>query len=79
MTGILKKMDQLYTSTVNIRNPDHPVFEWSFSGHNLYPVFECKMEAKPLKNRTKIVRFSNGPASLDRFIQKKIFFKYKMF
>jgi hypothetical protein len=62
--------------TVNIRNPDRLVFEWSFFGHNLCSVFQCKMAAKTFENQTKIVRFSNGPPSLDRFIQKK-FFMYK--
>jgi hypothetical protein len=38
--------------TVTIRKLDRPVFEWSFSGHNLCPVFECKMAAKAFKNRT---------------------------
>jgi hypothetical protein len=43
----------------------------------LSPVIECKMAAKPFKNRTKIVQFPNRPVSLDGFIQKKIFFIYK--
>jgi hypothetical protein len=65
-------------NTVNIHNPERLDFEWSFSRRFLSPVFECFGCHSALENHTKIVRFSNGPASLDRFIQKKIFFKYKM-
>jgi hypothetical protein len=52
-------LTQKTNSTINDRKPDRPVFKWPFSG--------------PFKNWTKMVWFSNGPASQDRFKQNKIF------
>jgi hypothetical protein len=49
--------------------PGRPVFEWSFSGHFLGPVFEWSDIWMP--GSTRFVLFSNG-ASLDRFIIKRV-------
>jgi hypothetical protein len=58
-------------NTVNIRNPDRPVFEWSFFGHFLNPL------ASILYLKIGRIRpVSNGKTSLDRFINKKIMPKW---
>jgi hypothetical protein len=44
--------------TVNIRKPEDPVFECSFSGHFLGPVFEWSDFQMP--SSTRFVWFSNG-------------------
>jgi hypothetical protein len=44
-------------STVNIRNLDRPVFEWSFFGHFLSPVFKCFGRHFAFKNRTNLPVF----------------------
>jgi hypothetical protein len=43
--------------TVNIRKPDDPVLEWSFSGRFLGPAFELKQNGGPIKNRTNSAGF----------------------
>jgi hypothetical protein len=43
--------------TVNIQNPDYPVFKWSFFRHFLGSVFKCKMAAKPFENLTNLSGF----------------------
>jgi hypothetical protein len=54
-------------NTVNDRKPDRPVFKWSFSERFLGLVFERSAILLTFENRTKIARFLNDPASLDRF------------
>jgi hypothetical protein len=60
-------------TTVNIQKPDDPVFEQSFSGHFLSPVFECKMAAKAFDNRTHLSGFRMVITSLDRFANEENF------
>jgi hypothetical protein len=45
-------------NTVNIQNPDRPVFKWSFSGHFLSPVI--KWSGFQVHGSTRLVRVSNG-------------------
>jgi hypothetical protein len=49
---------KLWPNTVNDRKPDRQVFEWSFSGQFLGPVFELSTTLLTFKNQTKIVLFS---------------------
>jgi hypothetical protein len=48
-----KKTRNPSPSTVNIRNPDLPIFEWPFSGRFLSLVIEYLNNGVPFENRTE--------------------------